>query len=431
MTQVSKFRKVVAVSCVLLLAAMVPAAADVSPASSLGLPLETPTVPVKTPTVTVKTPVVTVTTPTVTVKTPVVTATTPTVTVKTPTVSVKTPTVPVKVPTVPVKAPTVTVKVPSVPVKTTTAAKTPSVPVKVPTVPVKTPTVSVKTPAVTVHTGSAGGPSVSVKSSAGGSAGVGASTGSPTAARRGSTGSAVTSTGAGASARGAAGSGSGGSGGSVGPLGSYGSPGAGYGELPPIEGSMGRRERARIERRERHLKAIVARFRGCLSAIPATERAVLELRTGYGPARALSPRATAARLHVTSAQLAHLEGEAVRELGAAASTHSCGQTGQFVAGAMSFIAATFGGPASTGANGGVEAVRYSASPTGGGASTASGDKGILGAGISPLASDVLLALGTLFVLGLVVIAVIADAAGQGPRHAQWRQRVINRFNALR
>jgi hypothetical protein len=56
---------------------------------------------------------------------------------------------------------------------------------------------------------------------------------------------------------------------------------------------------------------------------------------------------------------------------------------------------------------------------------------ILGADTPPVASDVILVLLLSMALGLLVVLVIADAAGQGPRHELWRQRVINRLRSLR
>jgi hypothetical protein len=397
---------------IVLAAGLLVGTGELSPALSLNLPLETPTVKVETPTVPVKTPTVTV--PSVPVKTP-------TVPVKTPTVPVKTPTVPVKVPTVPVK--TTPVKVPTVPVKTTTV-KAPTVPVKTPTVPVKTPSVPAKTPGVNVTTpvgsvkaGSSGGPSVSLKA---GSASGGRS--SSTAAR-GTT--APTS-----SPAGSPGAPSSGSGTPSSPLGGY-APGPGYGELPPIEGAPKGHARARIARRERRLKAIVARFRGCLDALPSSQRNLLELRTGYGAGKPLSPQAAAARLRLGAAQVARLERRALHELTDAANTRDCGQTAAVIDGVMTFIGANLGGIGPQ-ATGGVEAVRYESTPA------KSGDRasssivgGILGANISPTASDVILVLALLMALGALVALVLADAAGQGPRHEQWRQRMVNRLRALR
>jgi hypothetical protein len=438
MARIWKSRKTFAAICALALV-LIGVIGESTPASSLSLPLETPTVkvpavPVKVPTVTVKTPTVTV--PPVTVKTPPVTVKTPTVTVppvtvktppvtvKTPPVTVKAPTVTVKTPTAPVKAPTVSVKT-TTPVKTTTTVKTPSVPGKAPAITVKTPPVSVKSPTITVKTpagsvkttGSASAPSVSLK------------TGSASGSRSSSTAAAHSGTPTTGPSSGSASSPSGGSGTASSPLGTY-SPGAGYGELPPIEGATGTHARARIARRERRLKAMVAHFQGCLDALPASQRTLLELRTGYGPGKPLSPRATAVRLHLGAAQVAHLEKQALHELTAAASTHDCSQTGAVVNGVMSFIATNFGGTGPQ-ATGGVKAVRYESAPikpAGKGTSTVGG---ILGANISPTASDVILILALLMALGTIVALVIADAAGQGPRHEVWRQRVMNRLRSLR
>jgi hypothetical protein len=385
MARSRRFRKALVGLCALLVV-LVGAAGEVSPASSLSLPLETPT------TVTVSTPPLTVT------------ATTPTV--KAPTIS--TPTVPLKTPTVSVKAPTVTAPL------TTTSATTPTVAVKTPTISATAPTVGVKT----------SGGSTSLSGAA------------PTVSAKAGSGSSTSSTGQAAAPAGSTKTGSSGStgGGAAGasPLAAYGTPGSGYGQLPPSEGPLGHRERARLVHRERALKAIVARFHGCLTALASTRREVLELRTGYGDESPLSPRATAARLHLDPASVVRLEKQAVRELRAAASTHSCARTAALVAGVMAYVAATIGaGPGGPGATGGVEAVRYE-SPAATASRPAQSTVGrILGTNISPTASDVLLVLFMLMALGTILSLVIADAAGQGPRHAEWRQRVANRLRALR
>jgi hypothetical protein len=383
MARSRRFRKALVGLCALLVV-LVGAAGEVSPASSLSLPLETPT------TVTVSTPPLTVT------------ATTPTV--KAPTIS--TPTVPLKTPTVSVKAPTVTAPL------TTTSATTPTVAVKTPTISATAPTVGVKTSGGSTSLSGAA-PTLSVKA------------GSTTS----STGQAAAP--AGSTKTGSSGSTGGGAAGTS-PLAAYGTPGSGYGQLPPSEGPLGHRERARLVHRERALKAIVARFHGCLTALASTRREVLELRTGYGDESPLSPRATAARLHLDPASVVRLEKQAVRELRAAASTHSCARTAALVAGVMAYVAATIGaGPGGPGATGGVEAVRYE-SPAATASRPAQSTVGrILGTNISPTASDVLLVLFMLMALGTILSLVIADAAGQGPRHAEWRQRVANRLRALR
>ncbi len=425
MAQVPKVRKALALTTVAVLLAS--SLGEVAPASALSLPLETPTVPVKAPPLPpVKTP------PLPPVKTP------PLPPVKTPPLPpVKAPPLPpVKTPTVPVKAPPLPpVKTPTVPVKTPAPpVKAPTVPPKAPTLPSKTPSVSVKTPAVGAKTPAR---SVSVPSATVNvpSVPAGGRSSGPAGGPRGGATRAGTASSAAASSPRLPGSGAG-----APALGTYGSPGAGgspgvgvgvgLNKLPATEGSPGKRARARIARRERRLKAEVARLGGCLTALPAGQRELLELRTGYGNALPLSPRAAAHRLHVNAAHIAARERRAVRELLAAARTHSCGRTSEVVAGVVSFIAATFGDGQAR-ATGGVEAVRYESAPAKSGRTSPSTVGGIIGANISPTASDVILVLALLMGLGAIVAVVLADAAGLGPRHEQWRQRVRNRFRSLR
>ncbi|MEA2335694.1 MAG: hypothetical protein QOG40_2184 [Solirubrobacteraceae bacterium] len=382
-------RKAVAPVCA---AVAVAALAIASPASSLDLVGVTVTAP-------------TVTVPTVTVKTPPVTVTTPSVPVKTPTVTVKTPTIPVKTPTVPIKTPTVTVK-------TTATAPSTAISTKTPSVAVGTSTGSVSVSGASVATGT-------TSSSSGRST-------SPT--QSSSTGKAVAGQGMTSAGGGSGALGGGSLGTAPGPLSAY--AGIGYGQLPASEGHPGRRARARIARRERMLKAEVARFQGCLGVLPTAQRELLELRTGLRASRPLGPRAVATRLHLGQARFARLETQAVRELRAAASTHGCSRIGEFVAGVASFIGAGFGG-GQLGATGGVKAVSYSApapKPAGVRSSTIAG---LLGAGISTVASDVLLGLLLLMAGGVAVTVILADAAGLGPRHEQWRRRVLNSIRWMR
>jgi hypothetical protein len=185
-----------------------------------------------------------------------------------------------------------------------------------------------------------------------------------------------------------------------------------------------------MARRERMLKAQVARFQGCLGDLPATQRELLELRTGLGMPRPLGPRAAASRLHLGPARFARLERQAVRELSDAASAHGCSRMGEVVARVAAFIGAGFGG-GQAGATGGVKAVSYSApapKPAGIRSSTIAG---LLGAGISTVADDVLLGLLLLMAGCVVVTVILADAAGLGPRHEQWRQRILNRIRWMR
>lgn len=407
MAQVFKLRKA-RVFCAAVVVALLLGGGEAAPVWALSLPLETPTVPVPPPPPPVKTPTVPVKVPTL------------------PPPPVKVPTVPVKTPTVPITVPTVPVKTPSVPVKTTTSAKAPSVSIKTPTVSVEAPSVSADTPVGSVRTttGSANTPVVSATGLTGQRSRPSASSGS---SRGESTGS--SSTGAAGPGSGSGTSGGGGAPASSSPLGTYGSPGAGYGELPPIEGAPGKRARARIARRERLLKATVARFRGCLVALPAGNRQLLELRTGYGDARPLSPRATAARLHVSPAQLAQLEKQAVHELSSAAATHSCAKTGEVVAAAMSLIGAGLGGPAGT--SGRTEVASFSASKPLASTPGPTLVGRILGTDVPPVASDLIIVLLLGMLVGGSVTLLIADAAGRGPRHEQWRRKVINRLRAMR
>jgi hypothetical protein len=411
----SQARKTVTAVCIVAALAALVVAEIAAPASSLSLPGITVTTP--TPPLPVKTPTVPVKTPTLPVKTPPIR-------IEVPPVTVKTPTPPVKVPTLPVKAPTTPVPSPAPSGLTST---------KTPTVNAKTPTISARAPSV-----GASSPSVSVK---GPSVGVGGSTGSA----RGAAGSEQQSAGAapaggqgspstGATAGGGAGAEGAGPGASSvpAPLGAYGVTGGDYGQLPVVEGRHGPRALARIARRERALKEKVARFQGCLGDLPATQRELLELRTGLGASRPLAARVVASRLHVAPKRFALLERRAVRELSDAASTHACSQTSELVARVASFLGAGFGG-AQPAATGGVEAVSYSlalpAKALGDRSSTMVGR--ILGADIPPVASDLILVLLLTMGTGVLVVAVLADGAGLGPRHQQWRRRVMNRNRWLR
>jgi hypothetical protein len=390
------------------------AGGDASPVWSLTLPLETPTVPVQTPPLPVNTPTAPV------VKTPTVsvpTVTTPTVAVKTPIVTVKTPTVTVKTPTV---------KVPTAPVKTT-AVKTAPISAKVPSVGVSTPVGSVRT-----TTGSSGVPSVSVAAGAGAtsrSSGSGGSAGAQaTQATAGGSSSTSASSGSGASAS-SSGASAGGGAASTSPLASYGSPGSDYGELPPTEGAPSKRARARIARRERLLKETIEPFQGCLVALPADNRQLLELRTGYGDATPLSPRAAAARLHIDAAQVMRSERQAVRELTDAAATHRCARTGEVVEAAMALIGAGFGagGQAQAGPAGEFKTVGFytastpSLTPAG---PTLVGR--VLGADVPPVASDLVVVLLLVMLTGALVVLVVADAAGQARGQSPARAALSSR-----
>ena len=56
---------------------------------------------------------------------------------------------------------------------------------------------------------------------------------------------------------------------------------------------------------------------------------------------------------------------------------------------------------------------------------------ILGTDVPPVASDLIIVLLLGMLVGGAVMLLIADAAGHGPRHEQWRRRVINRLRSMR
>jgi len=211
-------------------------------------------------------------------------------------------------------------------------------------------------------------------------------------------------------------SGASGAGGGSAPAGTYGALGPGYGQLPPIEGAQGAHVRARIARRERVLKATVARFQGCLADLPSTQRQLLELRTGLGPLDPLAPKAAAARLHIAPSRVAQIERRALRELRSAGSTGGCSRMGQIVAGVGAFIARGIGGTGGgPGASSGVLGARYEkAAPSGTVAPKTPRSSGaLLGVGI-PDVDLLLLLLIPLIVIGLTILDLITRGRRRGP-----------------
>lgn len=313
--------------------------------------------------------------------------------VATPTVTVKAPSLPVTTPTITVEAPTVR-PAPSGPLRTLTVGVEP------PAVSTSKATISAKAPSVRVGRTSGAGAIAGAQRATAGSAGSGA------ASSGGATGGPVTAP---ASPSGA-----------IGPLGSY-------RRMPALQAPIRSHARARMAARERRLKATVARFAACLSVLGDEQRELLELRVGRGAARPLSPRATAARLHIGIARFARLQADAVRELRQAASTRDCGRLAMAVSAIASYLATSFD-ERSGAARAGVEAVRYDAparKPT-----RAQGD-GLLGAEVSPIPGGAISVLVFVLVAILAVTALIADAAGHGPRHEQWRRRMIGRLHSWR
>ena len=152
-----------------------------------------------------------------------------------------------------------------------------------------------------------------------------------------------------------------------------------------------------------------------------------------GPSRPLDPRAVAARLHLGVARLPALERKAVAQLRETARTHGCARMSQAVARVLAYIGARFAAQEG-GARGGVKDVRFSASPStlsAGKRDGSSSHVGLFGAGLPSAASDAILVLILLLAGAISVVAVVADGAGQGPRHWQWRRRIINRLPWMR
>ncbi|MFI4990235.1 MAG: hypothetical protein ACHQHO_04900 [Solirubrobacterales bacterium] len=127
---------------------------------------------------------------------------------------------------------------------------------------------------------------------------------------------------------------------------------------------------------------------------------------------------------------ARLGTHAVHELHHEASMLCCNRAGDAVDGFMLPLDATFDG-AGAHAAGGVEAVSYVSLPIGRIPLSPSTLGVLFAAGAPPVASDVILVLALLGGLGMAVTLLIADAAGQGPRHELWRRRVVNRLRSLR
>jgi Sigma-70, region 4 len=384
-------RRAKKVVSMLALAAVVAIAGLVSSAASFTLPLET-TMPVETTTVAL---------------------TTPTVAVTVPTDTVQTPTVPIATPTTP----------------TVTATVTSPVPLPVPTVATELPTatVSASAPSVTVSGSkvSVGTSSVSSAAPSGSGSGSGAAAG--TGARVTGTAGTTGASSGGSGGLGAPGSGASGPGAASTLLGGYGAPRVNSG-MPPLEGRAGSRARARIASREHALKAIVARFQGCLGVLPDAQRKVLELRVGVGTIRPLSPRAVAARMHLGVARVTRLERQAVAELRSAAATHSCGRLASFIAAVASYFNTTFGGPAGTS---GVEGVSYDLSPAAASDALPASprDEGLLGGSFSAIPGGMISLLLLVLTGVLALTAIVADATGRGPRHAEWRHRMRSRLHS--
>jgi hypothetical protein len=367
------------------------------------VPVKLPTVPITPPPVPVKPPPVPVKAPTIPVKPPPAPVKPPTIPVKPPPVPVKTPTVPVKPPTVPVKLPTVPVKPPPVPVKAPPVLPKPSTgPVKAPTAPVNLPaprqrtsppalvkSIAGRLPSPVGRLTGAGAPAAGSARSAGSGAG-------PT--RAGLSGAAGTLL-SGAAAQGSSAARSG-----------YSAPP----ELPDVTQMLaeghGRLNNARV-------RALVLGLRGCLAGLPHRLRSLLELRTGAGGSRPLSPRRVAIRLRIGRGRVTSLELTALRRLRRLAETTGCAAVAQPQ---PSFLLASFlvgsegGGPAL----GGVESARYQQLPGQAGAQSLPSPGAPSGPlGVSALGSgDSMFLVLAGVVLVLLMLLGVLDGLGIGPRH---------------
>jgi hypothetical protein len=214
--------------------------------------------------------------------------------------------------------------------------------------------------------------------------------------------------------------------------------GAGYNSLlreleaaiSPGHGGMSPRRQARVW--DAALRAAVRRLQGCLVSLPEDLRRVLELRAGIDERSALSREAVAGRLHISVRRVARLEILALRRLGMTARNEACGAateqppSGPFVLGAFGPLIGEEAGPA-----GGVEAVRYSNSPSPGVAGPpltgpSPGSTSVLGLNAWPSTGVALLLFLAVLAVALVVGLLFADGQGRWPFHREWRSRWIHR-----
>jgi hypothetical protein len=207
-------------------------------------------------------------------------------------------------------------------------------------------------------------------------------------------------------------------GGALSPLANYG--GESNGATP-----AGRARRAQTREAERKLRDLVQSLRGCLASLPERLRLVLELRTGVGVSQALQPGAIASYLHIPLEQLAPLQKSALKRLRTTASTGQCAQPTQsqpelFLA---SYTQVGDLPTPGSGGSGGVQGATYSKSP--GPLSTqASGGGSQLGVALARHAGSaffwILIAAGSMVLL----MFLLADGLGTGPRNRHWRSRWI-------
>jgi hypothetical protein len=321
---------------------------------------------------------------------------------------VKTPTVPVKPPTVPVKLPAVPVKAPPVPAKAPPVLPKPSAgPVKAPTAPVNLPVPGRRTSAPALVKSIAGGVSSATRRVTGAGA---AAAGSARSAISGvgpthATNAALVGTAgtllSGAAAQGSSAAGSG-----------YSAPP----ELPDVTQMLaeghGRLNNARV-------RALVLGLRGCLAGLPHRLRSLLELRTGAGGSRPLSPRRVAVRLRIGRGRVTLLELTALRRLRSLAETTGCATVApqQPSFSLASYLVGSEGGGLL--ALGGVESARYQQLPGQAGAQqplpSPGAPSGPLGVSAIGSGDSMFLVLAGVVLVLLMLLGVL-DGLGIGPRH---------------
>jgi hypothetical protein len=154
------------------------------------------------------------------------------------------------------------------------------------------------------------------------------------------------------------------------------------------------------------------------------------LRSGVGSPQALSPSATAARLHLGAARLARVERQALGELRQAARTRSCGQVSEIATAVVAFIGqgAGSGGP---GAAGGVEAASYNFSPPARHAIKPVTSSGSLLGDISPMASGGIVVLLLVLLAAIAAGIVVTHGSGNSPPWRRWRRRVADGLRRAR
>jgi hypothetical protein len=165
------------------------------------------------------------------------------------------------------------------------------------------------------------------------------------------------------------------------------------------------------------VRALVLGLRGCLAGLPHRLRSLLELRTGAGGSRPLSPRRVAIRLRIGRGRVISLELTALRRLRRLAETTGCAAVAQPQ---PSFLLASFlvgsegGGPAL----GGVESARYQQLPGQAGAQSLPSPGAPSGpVGVSALGSgDSMFLVLAGVVLVLLMLLGVLDGLGIGPRH---------------